>query len=121
MNLFAVMKDGSIITPRLTGTILEGITRDAVITLLRDSGHDVIERDIALEELRKGVSRGDVDEIFACGTAAVITPVGRLVSPDFDYTVGSGDSGKVTMALRERLTGIQYGRVEDVFGWMRTV
>jgi len=121
MNLFAVMKDGSIITPRLTGTILEGITRDAVITLLRDAGHDVIERDIELEELRKGVSRGDVEEVFACGTAAVITPVGRLVAPDFDNTVGSGESGRVTMALRERLTGIQYGRVEDVHGWMRTV
>jgi branched-chain amino acid aminotransferase len=121
MNLFAVLKDGSVLTPRLTGTILEGVTRDAVITLLADAGHKVIERDIELEELRVKVSSGEVDEIFACGTAAVITPVGRLVSPDFDYTVGSGDSGEVTMALRERLTGIQYGRVEDAHGWMRTV
>ncbi len=121
MNLFAVLKDGSIMTPRLTGTILEGVTRDSVITLLRDAGHDVVERDIELEELRARVSAGDVDEIFACGTAAVVTPVGRLVSPNFDYTVGSGAPGRVTMALRERLTGIQYGRVDDAFGWIRTV
>lgn len=121
MNLFAVLRDGSIITPRLTGTILEGVTRDSVMTLLRDEGHEVIERDIELEELRAKVSSGEVDEIFACGTAAVITPVGRLVSPDFDHTVGSGESGEVTMALRARLTGIQYGSVQDVHGWMRTV
>jgi branched-chain amino acid aminotransferase len=121
MNVFAVLKDGSIITPRLTGTILEGVTRDSVITLLHDAGHKVVERDIELEELRTKVSSGDVDEIFACGTAAVVTPVGRLVSPDFDYTVGSGDSGEVTMALRETLMGIQYGLVDDVHGWMRTV
>ena len=88
---------------------------------MRDAGHKVVERDIDLEELRTRVSSGDVDEIFACGTAAVVTPVGRLVSPDFDYTVGSGDSGEVTMALRDRLMGIQYGRAEDVHGWMRTV
>ena len=121
MNLFAVLKDGSVITPRLTGTILEGVTRDSVMTLLTDAGHAVVERDIELEELRAMVSSGEVDEVFACGTAAVVTPVARLVSPDFDLTVGSGGSGDVTMALRERLTGIQYGRVADVHGWMRTV
>ena len=88
---------------------------------MRDAGHKVVERDIELEELRTRVSSGEVDEIFACGTAAVVTPVGRLVSPDFDYTVGSGNSGAVTMALRDRLMGIQYGLVEDTHGWMRTV
>ena len=121
MNLFAVMVDGTVVTPRLTGTILEGITRDSVITLLRDTGHEVVERALELEELRAGVASGAVGEVFACGTAAVVTPVGRLVSPDFDLTVGSGEPGEVTMAVRERLTGIQYGRVEDAFGWMRSV
>lgn len=121
MNLFAVLKDGTVLTPRLTGTILEGITRDSVSQLLTDAGHGVVERDIELEELRAGVASGEVVEVFACGTAAVVTPVARLVSPDFDLTVGSGESGPVAMAVRERLTGIQYGTAEDVHGWMRTV
>ncbi len=121
MNVFAVLADGTVVTPRVTGTILEGITRDSIIDLLRDSGREVVERDIELEELRAGVSRGEVVELFACGTAAVVTPVARLVSPDFDLTVGEGDPGEVTMSLRERLTGIQYGRVGDTFGWMRAV
>jgi len=121
MNVFAVMADGSVITPRLTGTILEGVTRNSVIGLLCDEGHDVVERDLELEELRAGVARDEVVEFFACGTAAVVTPVARLVSPDFDLTVGEGKPGAVTMAVRERLTGIQYGRADDVFGWMRAV
>jgi branched-chain amino acid aminotransferase len=121
MNVFAMMADGSVVTPRLTGTILEGVTRDSVIALLCDGGHDVVERDIELEELRAAIASGQVVELFACGTAAVVTPVARLVSPDFDLTVGKGEPGAVTMAVRERLTGIQYGRAEDIFGWMRTV
>jgi len=121
MNVFAVFADGTVATPRVTGTILEGVTRDSIIDLLRDSGREVVERDIELEELRAGVSRDEIVELFACGTAAVVTPVARLVSPDFDLTVGEGDPGEVTMSVRERLTGIQYGRVEDAFGWMRAV
>ncbi len=121
MNVFAVLADGSVVTPRVTGTILEGVTRDSIIDLLRDAGRDVVERDIELEELRAGVASGEVVELFACGTAAVVTPVARLVSPEFDLTVGGGEPGEVTMAVRDRLTGIQYGRVEDAFGWMRTV
>ena len=121
MNVFAVLADGSVVTPRVTGTILEGVTRDSIIDLLRHDGREVVERDIELEELRAGVSRGEVVEVFACGTAAVVTPVARLVSPDFDLTVGEGEPGEVTMTVRERLTGIQYGRFDDAFGWMRTV
>jgi len=121
MNVFAIFADGTVVTPRITGTILEGVTRDSIIDLLRDSNREVVERDIELEELRAGISRGEIVELFACGTAAVITPVARLVSPDFDLTVGEGDPGQVTMSLRERLTGIQYGRRDDAFGWMRTV
>lgn len=121
MNVFAVFADGSVVTPRVTGTILEGVTRGSIIDLLRHDGREVVERDVELEELRAGVSRGEVMEVFACGTAAVVTPVARLVSPDFDLTVGAGEPGQVTMAVRERLTGIQYGRVDDAFGWMQTV
>lgn len=121
MNVFVVFADGTVVTPRVTGTILEGVTRDSIIDLLRDSAREVIERDIELEELRAGIARGEIVELFACGTAAVVTPVARLVSPDFDLTVGDGDPGEVTMSVRDRLTGIQYGRRDDTFGWMRAV
>lgn len=121
MNVFVVRRDGSIETPRLTGTILEGITRSSVIQQLQDDGRKVIEKNITLDEVRKGVEDGDIAEVFACGTAAVITPVGRLASPSFDVTVGGGEAGPVTMGIRQRLTDIQYGRDEDTYGWMRRV
>jgi len=121
MNVFVVMRDGSVLTPRLTGTILEGVTRASVLELLAADGRSVVERDITLEELREGISDGEVAEVFACGTAAVVTPLARLVAPDFDVTVGDGEAGEVTMALRGALTDIQYGRAEDRFGWMRRI
>ena len=121
MNVYIVRRDGTVETPRLTGTILEGITRFSVNQLLEDDGRKVIEKDITLDEVRSGIESGDIAEIFACGTAAVVTPVGRLASPDFDLTVGGGEPGEVTMAIRKRLTDIQYGRAEDVYGWMRRV
>ncbi len=121
MNLFVVFKDGSVATPHLTGTILEGVVRDSVLALLRASGHEVSERRVGIDELREGTESGEVTEMFACGTAAAIVPVGRLVSPTFDVSVGDGEPGELTMSVRERLMGIQYGRVEDEFGWMRVV
>ncbi|WP_084077683.1 branched-chain amino acid aminotransferase [Demequina sp. NBRC 110057] len=121
MNVFAVRRDGSVWTPRVTGTILEGVTRASVIELLRSEGREVVERDISLAELRAGIDDGSVVEAFACGTAAVITPIARLVSPDFDVIVGDGGAGAITSWLRETLTDIQYGRAEDRFGWMRQV
>jgi len=118
MNLFFVHADGKVSTPSLDGTILRGITRDSIITLLKDRGHEVSERKISLDEIRKGFSSGEITEIFACGTAAVITPVGMLKSKL--ETIGQEDAapGKLTVALREELTGIQYGRLEDKHGWM---
>ncbi len=121
MNVFAVRRDGSVWTPRITGTILEGVTRASVIELLRAAGREVVERDIALDELRAGIEDGSVVEAFACGTAAVVTPIARLVSPDFDVLVGDGGAGAVTSWLRETLTDIQYGRADDALGWMRRV
>ncbi|MDE0572716.1 branched-chain amino acid aminotransferase [Demequina sp. B12] len=121
MNVFAVRRDGTIWTPRVTGTILEGVTRASVLQLLRDEGRDVVERDISLDDLRAGIEDGSVVELFACGTAAVITPMARLVSPDFDVVVADGGPGALTMRLRGRLTDIQYGRAEDPYGWMRRV
>lgn len=121
MNVFVVRRDGTIETPRLTGTILEGITRSSVIQQLEDDGRKVIEKDITLEEVRTGVESGDIAEVFACGTAAVVTPVGRLASPEFDVTINGGIAGEVTMGIRQRLTDIQYGRDEDTYGWMRRI
>ncbi|WP_084102529.1 branched-chain amino acid aminotransferase [Demequina sp. NBRC 110051] len=121
MNVYIVRRDGTVETPRLTGTILEGITRFSVNQLLEDDNRKVIEKDITLDEVRSGIESGDIAEIFACGTAAVVTPVGRLASPDFDLKVNGGEPGEVTMDIRKRLTDIQYGRAEDVYGWMRKV
>lgn len=121
MNVFVVRRDGTVETPRLTGTILEGITRASVIRLLEDDNYKVVEKDITMDEVVAGIDSGDVVEVFACGTAAVVTPVGRLASPTFDVTVGDGGAGELTMAIRKRLTDIQYGRAEDVYGWMRRV
>jgi branched-chain amino acid aminotransferase len=118
MNLFFVYRDGHVVTPGLDGTILHGITRDSIITLLRDRGHDVTERKVTLNEVREGFASGEISEIFACGTAAVITPVGLLKSREEE--IGSADSepGELTVSLREELTSIQYGRIEDKHGWM---
>ncbi|WP_062515852.1 branched-chain amino acid aminotransferase [Demequina gelatinilytica] len=121
MNLVAVRADGSIVTPRLSGTILPGITRDSILTLLRDEGREVEERDLALSEILEGVASGEIVELFACGTAAVVTPVGRLASDDFDVTVPRVEGESVADAVLARLTDLQYGRAEDPHGWMRKV
>ena len=121
MNIFVVRADGTIETPRLSGTILEGITRHSLITLLEEEDLKVVERDISLAEVREGAQGGEIAEVFACGTAAVVTPVGQLKSPTFDVTVGGGAAGDVTMAVRKRLMDIQYGHADDPHGWMRRV
>jgi branched-chain amino acid aminotransferase len=118
MNLFFVHADGKVSTPSLDGTILRGITRDSIITLLKDRGHEVSERRITLDEVRKGFASGEITEIFACGTAAVITPVGMLKSKLEEIGSADAQPGKLTVALREELTSIQYGRLEDKHGWM---
>ncbi|MCC3267749.1 branched-chain amino acid aminotransferase [Arthrobacter gengyunqii] len=118
MNVFFVFKDGSLVTPALSGTILHGVTRSSVIQLGRDRGLDVQERKITLDEWRDGVASGDITEVFACGTAAVITPVGELKTET--ETIGSADAvaGPVTMSIREQLLGVQTGTVEDTHGWL---
>lgn len=117
MNLFFVFKDGSIVTPGLSGTILRGITRDSVLQLLQDRGLQVSERDISLEEIRNAAREGELAEVFACGTAAVITPVGVLKSREEEIFI-SADPGELTSSLRAELTGIQYGTVLDRHNWM---
>lgn len=119
MNVFVVGADGVVSTPTLTGTILEGVTRASILQLLRDAGRTVEERTITLAALQEGIRSGAVAEVFACGTAAVITPIGRLVGEGFDLTVGTGEPGETTRALYRELTDIQYGRSSDPHGWMR--
>jgi branched-chain amino acid aminotransferase len=120
MNIFAVFAsdDGPFaVTPPAFGTILEGITRSSVIQLLADRSIRVEERALPLPELLAAARLGGLVELFACGTAAVVTPVKRLVGEDFDVTVGDGGPGELTMSLRAELTGIQYGRAEDRHNW----
>ena len=118
MNVFLVRRDGSVITPELSGSILEGITRLSVLQLLRDRGVAVTERRIDVQEWIDGVASGDIVETFACGTAASISPIGQLKGPDF--SVGSLDApaGELTMSVRKELTDIQYGRAPDRHGWL---
>lgn len=119
MNLVAVRADGAVLTPALDGTILPGVTRDAVLTLLAEDGHDVLEGDLPLTGVLDGLRSGAITEIFACGTASVVSPVGRLVGEGFAQEVGDGAPGPVTTRVRRRLTDLQHGRVPDVHGWLR--
>jgi branched-chain amino acid aminotransferase len=121
MNIFLVLDDGSLVTPEMSGTILEGITRDSIITLARELGHQVDERKVDVDEWRKGAVDGRVVEVFACGTAAVITPIGALRWPGGEAVAGDGEPGTVTMKLRQALMDVQYGRAEDTHGWMHPV
>ncbi len=125
MNLYFVQSDGSIVTPELNGSILEGITRDSIITLAGDLGHEVVERKVSIDEWREGVAGGTITEVFACGTAAVVTPVGALKWDGGEVVSGGADGarecGKVTADIRSALVDIQYGRAEDRHGWMTRV
>jgi branched-chain amino acid aminotransferase len=122
MNMYFVFADGRVATPE-TGTILEGITRSAIIELAGKMGHRVEERRISIDEWRDGVAGGEITEVFACGTAAVVTPVGRLLWDGGETPSATGDEqgGELTMRLRQELVDIQYGRAEDSFGWMHRV
>lgn len=119
MNLFFVMKDGRIVTPSLTGSILEGVTRASILELSKEIGLDPREERIEIEEWKDGVRSGEILEIFACGTAAVVTPVGELRWEGGTAPSTAGESGgEVTNEIRSRLLDIQYGRAEDTHGWM---
>lgn len=121
MNLYFVYEDGRLVTPELTGTILEGITRNAILSLGKDIGLDVEERRIDIEEWRSGITDGRITEVFACGTAAVLTPIGRLAWNGGELQCADGEGGAVTAQLRQRLLDIQYGRAEDTHGWMHRI
>lgn len=121
MNLFFVRADGSVITPPLTGTILPGITRDSLIAMLREEGLDVREEAYSIDQWRAEAESGLLLETMACGTAAVVTPVGTVASPDGEFHIGAGGIGQMTAKMRERLVDIQHGRAPDPHGWVMRV
>jgi len=114
MNIVLVKKDGTLLTPA-SESILAGITRDSILQLAADRGHAVESRPVTLDEWREGAASGEIVEAFACGTAAVVAPIGLLKGTDFEIR---HESTEVALSLREELTGIQYGKVEDTHGWM---
>ena len=120
MNIFFRIND-NIVTPELRGTILPGITRASVITLLRENGHQVEERRISIDEVVDAIADGSLQEAFGAGTAAIIAPVGKLNYRNQTLTVNHGQTGSVTQWLYDQLTGIQLGEVEDRHGWNRIV
>ena len=120
MNIFFRFKD-SIVTPDLRGTILPGITRASVITLLEEAGRRVEERRITIDEVVGAITDGSLEEAFGAGTAAIIAPVGKLSFRDSTLTVNDNQAGPVTRWLYDQLTGIQLGEVEDHHGWNRIV
>jgi branched-chain amino acid aminotransferase len=120
MNLFFVYDDGSVVTPELNGTILAGVTRSSLLTLAEERGHKAVERRVSIDEWRTDVEAGHITEVFACGTAAVISSLDRLVWSDGELAIRD-DVGPVAMELREALLDVQHGAVEDTHGWMHTV
>lgn len=115
MNLFVIRKDGTAVTPKLTGTILEGGTRAAIMQLLADRGVEVKQQDIPIAELVEDIESGNVVEMFACGTAALVTPIGRLGGSNFDVAL---TGTKVSEELYKELNAIQRGQAPDRHNWM---
>ena len=125
MNMFFVYGSGPtarLVTPQLTGTLLPGVTRDSVLTLARDLGYQAEEGTITVEQWRDGCASGEITETFACGTAAVITPVGRVDSKNSGaWSIADGGSGEVTMKLRSALVDIQTGKSPDTHNWLHRI
>ena len=117
MNVVFVYRDGRIVTPE-SSSILEGITLDSLLQLAKDRGLKVEQRKITIDEVREGVASGEIVEMFACGTAAVVVPIAAFKADG--YTIGDEDApaGELTLSLRQELTDIQYGRAADRHGWL---
>jgi branched-chain amino acid aminotransferase len=121
MNLYFAFDDGTLLTPPLTGTILPGITRDSLLTLAREEGLTVREERYSIDQWQADASSGRLVECFACGTAAVVTPVGKVEGRDRTFTVGSGGQGQLTGRLKDRLVSIQRGTAPDPHGWVKLI
>jgi branched-chain amino acid aminotransferase len=117
MNIVLVYKDGRLVTPE-SESILEGITRDSILELAADRGLTVERRRVTIDEWREGAASGEIVEAFACGTAAVVTPIALVKAADFEIGSADAPAGELTLSLRQELTDIQYGRLPDTHGWM---
>ena len=118
MNLYFVYgKQNKIVTPELTGSLLAGITRDSILSLAKDLNLESKEARISVQDWEKGCADGEITEVFACGTAAVITPIGVVKSKDGKFQVGNGETGPITAKLRSALLDIQTGVAPDAHGW----
>ncbi|MBV1918608.1 MAG: branched-chain amino acid aminotransferase [Sphingomonadaceae bacterium] len=121
MNLYFVFEDGTLLTPQLTGTILPGITRDSLLTLAREEGLTVREERYSIDQWTADAKSGKLVECFACGTAAVVTPIGHVAGHDVDFTIGSGGPGQLTGRLKDKLVAIQRGTAADSHGWVTKI
>ena len=120
MNLYFV-KGNKVITPKLTGTLLPGITRDSILSVARDLGYETEEVMLSVHDWKDGIESGEITETFACGTAAVVSPIGAAKSKWGTWVTGDGNPGPITMKIRETLLGIQHGQIADKYGWVRVV
>jgi branched-chain amino acid aminotransferase len=121
MNVMFVFNGSTIVTSPLTGTILPGITRRTIIEMAPELGYEVEERPISIEEVATSVRQGKITEMFGCGTAAVVTPIGTIADRGEEFSVHSDEPGPVTRRLYEAITGVQYGTAEDRHSWMKIV
>jgi branched-chain amino acid aminotransferase len=124
MNIFFVYKEGGktvLVTPELSGALLPGITRDSILQLARELGFEASERRISVEEWAAAAREGRMTEAFACGTAAVVTPIGRVKSRQGAYAIGDGETGPVATQVRKALLDIQHGLAPDRHGWMHAI
>jgi branched-chain amino acid aminotransferase len=124
MNLYFVKgkgADATVITPKLTGTLLPGITRDSILSVAKDLGYKTEEVMLSIDDWREGVTSGAITEIFACGTAAVVSPVGQAKSAMGTWVTGDGQPGPITMQIRNHLLAIQHGTTADKHGWVKKV
>ena len=120
MNLYFV-KGNKVVTPKLTGTLLPGITRDSILSVARDLGYETEEVMLSVDDWKSGIESGEITETFACGTAAVVSPIGAAKSKWGTWVTGNGNPGPITMKIRETLLGIQHGQIADKYGWVKVV
>lgn len=119
MNVMFVFEDGTVRTPPISGTILEGITRDSLLTLAREQGLSVEEEPYSIDAWKADAASGRLREAFACGTAAVVTSIGTVRGRGFEFSIGNGGPGLVAQKLKDSLVAIQRGRAPDPHGWMK--
>jgi branched-chain amino acid aminotransferase len=120
-NMYFVYGSGPsarIVTPALTGTLLPGVVRDSLLTVAKDLGYSVEEGRLSVEEWQAENASGGITEVFGCGTAAVISPIGEVRSAAANWTIGDGQPGPITMQLRKALLDVQTGQASDPHGWM---